>query len=158
MILRIIPFVLIFCIGCRTTSKTNQISAIAENNKDVVVLAYLIRDYMRSTGSTDFNLSDILENDTLHRVTKNFSKLEIVDWPNIWRGGYAIYFKFSDERNIDTVELLPTERIPWKIKEKKAIGRNKAQLDSDFDGVIHFHYPERFYHIAEIVLKERANE
>lgn len=157
MIYRVIPYILILCIGCRTASKTAQMSVIAEGNKDVVVLAYLIRDYMRKTSSTGFTLSDIVKIDTLGRVAKNFSRLEVANWPNVWRGGYAVYFKFSDERNKDSVKLTQYEKIPWKEKTKKKIGRNNEQIDIKFDGEIHFYYPERHYHIAEIILKAPAN-
>jgi hypothetical protein len=132
-------------------------SVIAEDNKDVVVLSYLVRDYMRKTGDTGFTLSDIVKNDTLGRVTKNFSRLEVANWPDVWRGGYAVYFKFSDERNKDSLKLTQYERIPWMVKKKKKIGRNDAQLAIKFDGEIHFYYPERHYHIAEIILKGPTN-
>lgn len=128
MIFRAIPYILILCIGCRTASKTVKMSVIAEDNKDVVVLSYLIRDYMRKTGSTSFTLSDILKNDTLGRVTKNFSRLEVANWPHVWRGGYAVCFKFSDERNKDSVKLMQYERIPWKVKTKNKIGKNDSSL------------------------------
>jgi hypothetical protein len=157
MIFRVIPYLLILCIGCRTASKTVQMNVIAEDNKDVVVLSYLIRDYMRKTGSTSFTLSDIVKNDTLGRVTRNFSRLEVANWPDVWRGGYAVYFKFSEERNKDSVRLLQYERIPWKVKTKKKIGRNDAQVAKKFDREIHFYYPERHYHIAEIIVKGPTN-
>jgi hypothetical protein len=154
MISRTICFIVILCIGCRTASKQVKTSAIADDNKDVVVLSYLIRDYMRKTDSTNFTLADILKGDTLGRITKNFSGLEIGYWPDIWRGGYAVYFKFSDRRNIDSVKLTQDERIPWKVKMRNKIGRTDAQLAKHFDGEIHLYYPERFYHITEIIIKE----
>ncbi|MFH0898414.1 MAG: hypothetical protein V1855_02455 [bacterium] len=153
MIFRVIPFILILLIGCRTASKTAQMRSIAEDNKDVVVLSYLIRDYMRKTDSTSFTLADILKNDTLGRITKNFSRLEVSNWSNSLIGGYAVYFKFSDDRNKDSVKLMQYERIPWKVKVKKEIGRNDTQRAKNFDGEIHFYYPERFYHITEIIIK-----
>ena len=129
-------------------------SAIADDNKDVVVLSYLIRDYMQKTRDTSFTLADIIKGDTLGRITKNFSSLEIGYWSNTWIGGHAVYFKFSDERNKDSVKLKQYERIPWNVKMKREIGRNDAQLAKHFDGEIHFYYPERFYHLAEIIVKE----
>jgi len=128
---------------------------IGEDNRDVVALSYLIRDYMRQTDNTNFSLSDIIKYDTLGRVTNNFSKLEVAYWSNVWIGGYAVYFKFSDNRNKDSVKLTESERIPWKVKTtKEKIGRNDEQLSINFDGEIHFYYPERFYHIVEIILRE----
>jgi hypothetical protein len=127
--------------------------AIAEDNKDVVVLSYLIRDYMRKTRSTNFTLADILKDDTLGRISKNFSRLEVADWADPWRGGYAVYFKFADRRSKDSVKLTQNEIIPWKVKIKKEIGRNYTLLAMKFDGEIHFYYPERHYHITGIIVK-----
>ena len=131
--------------------------ANGQANKDVVALSYLIRDYMRQTNNTNFTLSDIITFDTLGRVTNNFSELEVTDWPSVWRGGYAVYFKFSDNRNKDLIELLESERIPWKVKTKEKIGRNDDQLTRNFDGEMHFYYQERFYHIVEIILRKQEN-
>ncbi len=149
-----IPFIVVLCIGCRTASKTAQMSVIGEDNRDVVALSYLIRDYMRQTDNTNFSLSDIIKYDTLGRVTNNFSRLEVANWPNMWRGGYAVYFKFSDNRNKDSVKLTKSERIPWKVTTKEKIGRKDAHLAIKFDGEIHFYYPERHYHIVEIILRK----
>ena len=66
------------------------------------------------------------------------------------------YFKFTDRRNKDSVKLKPYEIIPWKVKKNKEIGKNEAQLARNFDGEIHFNYPERFYQITEIILKVPA--
>jgi hypothetical protein len=155
MFIRIIPFILILCLGCRTSSKTAQMKVIGEDNRDVVALSYLIRDYMRQTDNTNFSLSDIIKYDTLGRVTNNFSRLVVANWPNVWAGGYVVYFKFSDNRNKDLVKLTETERIPWKVNMKENIGRNDEQISQKFDGEIHFYYPERHYHIVEIILRKQ---
>ena len=157
MIFRVIPFIMILFFGCRTASKTAEMRNIAENNKDVVVLSYMIRDYMRKTNSTSFTLADIIKYDSLGRISKNFSVLEVSDWPNLWSGGYAVYFKFAVERNKDAVILSQLERIPWKVKMKKEIGRDDKQLSKNFDGEIHFYYPERHYHLVEILIKKPTN-
>lgn len=157
MIYRFIPFLLILLLSCSTATKKAQMISIAENNKDVVVLSYIIRDYMRKTNSINFTLEDIIKNDTLERITKNFSRLEVSNWPNPWSGGYAVFFKFADGRNKDKVILRQYERIPWKVKMKKEIGRNEIQFAKNYDGEIHFYYPERHYHIAEIIMKRLAN-
>lgn len=159
MISRLIPLIIILCVSvsCRATSKTAQMKVIGEDNRDVVALSYLIRDYMRQTNNTNFSLSDIIKYDTLGRVTNNFSKLVVANWPNVWAGGYAVYFKFSDSRNKDLVKLTESERIPWKVKTKENIGRNDEQLSEKFDGEIHFYYPERHYHIVEIILRKPEN-
>lgn len=154
MLFRLIPLIMILCVSCRTTSKTAKMNVIGEDNRDVVVLSYLIRDYMRQTGNTNFSLSDIIKFDTLGRVTNNFSGLEVANWSNVWRGGYTVYFKFSAKRNKDSIKLSELERIPWKVKTKEKIGRSDEQLSKNFDGEIHFYYPERHYHIAEIILRK----
>jgi hypothetical protein len=158
MIFRVIPFLLILLIGCTTASKRAQMRSIAEDNKDVVVLSHLIQDHMLKTHSTNFTLADIVKNDTLGRITKNFSRIEVSSWPNLWRGGYAVYFKFSDDRNKDAVKLMESEWIPWKVKRKKEIGRNDKQLAENFDGEIHFYYPERLYHITGIIMKSPGHK
>ncbi|HPF00760.1 MAG TPA: hypothetical protein PKY63_08850 [Bacteroidales bacterium] len=157
MFFRLIPLIIILCVGCRTTSKTDQINVIGEDNKDVVALSYLIRDYMRQTDNTNFTLSDIIQFDTLGRVTNNFSGLEVANWSNVWLGGYAVYFKFSDNRNKDSIKLTESERMPWKVKTKEKIGKNDEQLSKNFDGEIHFYFPERRYNIAEIILRKHEN-
>lgn len=157
MFFRLIPLIIILSVSCRTTSKIAQMKVIGKDNKDVVALSYLIRDYMRQTRNTNFSLSDITKYDTLGRVVNNFSKLEVANWPNVWAGGYAVYFKFSDNRNKDLVKLTESERIPWMVKTKKNIGRNTKQLSQKFDGKIHFYYPERHYHIVEIILRQPEN-
>ncbi len=157
MLFRLIPLIIILSVSCRTTSKTAQMKAIGEDNRDIVALSYLIRDYMRQTDNTNFSLSELIKYDTLGRVTNNFSKLMVANWPNVWRGGYAVYFKFSDNRNKDLVKLTETERIPWKLKTKENIGRNDEQLSQKFDGEIHLYYPERHYHIVEIILRKPEN-
>lgn len=89
---------------------------IADDNKDVVVLSSIIHHHLRKTRSTIFTLEDMLKYDTLGRITKNFSSIEVGLWPNIWRGGYAVYFKFSKERKQDTLKLTASERIPPTLK------------------------------------------
>lgn len=154
MIFRLIPLIIILSISCRTTAKKAEMRLIGEDNRDVVVLSYLIRDYMLQTGKTNFSFSDIIKHDTIGRVTNNFSKLMVAKWPNVWAGGYIVYFKFSDNRNKDLIKLTEAERIPWMVKTKKNIGRNDEQLSQKFDGEIHFNYPERHYYIVEIILRK----
>lgn len=154
MLFRSLSFVLIVCAACMTASKTAQTNKISEENKDLVALSYLIRDYMRETKNVNFTLSDIFKFDTLSKVTQNFSSLEVANWSNVWRGGYAVYFKFSKNRNKDSVELKDTEKIPWKMTLQENIGKSEAQLAANYDGEIHFYYPERFYHIVEIIVKK----
>jgi hypothetical protein len=69
-----------------------------------------------------------------------------------------VYFKFAAGRNKDSVKLIQNERIPWKLKTKWEIGRTDKQRASKFDGEIHFNYPERFYHVSEIIIKRPKNQ
>jgi hypothetical protein len=153
--MRFLPFLLILFLGCRTSKESAQMKIIGEDNRDVVALSYLIRDYMRQNDNTNFSLTEIIKHDTAGQVTKNFSRLLVANWPNVWAGGYIVYFKFSENRNKDLITLTENERIPWKVKLKENIGRNAEQLSQNFDGEIHFNFPERHYHIAEIVLRKQ---
>lgn len=152
MIVRILPIVLMLCIGCRTSEKIANTKTIADENKDVIVLSYLISDYMRKNRTTKFTLADIVKHDTLGRIAANFSELEVGNWPDPWRGGYAVYFKFTANRNQDSVKLEGYDMLPKMIKSKKPIGRNKGQLAKKFDGEIHLFYPERLYRVSEIIV------
>jgi hypothetical protein len=114
---------------------------IAESNKDVVVLSYLIKDYMVKTRRVRFTFEEIVKYDTLGRIKKSFSGIEVGNCPNPWRGGYAVYFKFAAERNKDSIKLTQTNRIPRKLKTKKEIGTTDKLRASKFDGEIHFDYP-----------------
>jgi hypothetical protein len=155
MPLRLLPFLLLLCFACKSAEKTAQKKAIASENKDVVALAYLVRDYMLQTSSANFTLSDIVQYDTLGRVTGNFSSLEVGSWPDWWRGGYVVYFKFSDKRNKDLVTLKSSEVLPWRGNTKEKIGRSDAQLSMHYDGEIRFYYPERLYRIVGITIREK---
>jgi hypothetical protein len=67
------------------------------------------------------------------------------------------FLYFITERKLYFTRLVKrteAERIPWKVKTKENIGRKDVQLAIKFDGEIHFYYPERHYHIVEIILKK----
>jgi hypothetical protein len=153
MIFRILLLLAILCTGCISASKTARMEAIAEDNKDVVVLSYLIRDHLRKTNDDHFSLADIVKGDTLGRIKNNFTALEIGSLPGIWIGGYIVYFKFAEGRNKQDIQLKSHERIPWKVTTKKEIGQSDAQIARHYDGEIHFYYQERFYHIKAIIVK-----
>ena len=150
------PFLLLIFAGCQSTSKTAQMKDVAADNKDVIVLAHLIRNHLQKTHTISFTLADIVKSDSLERIKNNFSELLVADWPNVWRGGYVVYFKFAATRNKDSIQLNTTEWTPRTANTTKNIGRNVTQLARQFDGEIHLHYPERHYHIAEIILKRPA--
>lgn len=153
MLVRIVAFLCIFCFACSSAKQTAKKELVANQNKDVIVLSYLIRDYMRKTHRTNFALSDILTTDSLTRITKNFEYIELRDWPNPIRGGYIVYYKFSKERNQDAIVLKESEKVPSVLRTKNVIGRNEKELHKKFDGELHFNYPERFYWLRGIVVK-----
>ena len=146
-------FLAVINFGCTSASKTARKQAIAEENKDVVVLSYLIRDYLRQTNNTRFSLANIVKGDTLGRIKNNFSALEVGSLPGIWIGGYIVYFKFAEGRNKAGIQLKPHEEIPWKVTTQQKIGKSEALLARNYDGEIHFYYQERFYHIKAIIVK-----
>jgi len=136
----IVLFILtIFIIGCGTTSKIAMENELIEKNKDVFILTTLIRDYLRKTKRDEINLNEILQYDTLKRISNNFEKLEVE-----YKGNIVIYYKFSSKRN-SNIELNTKER-----EEFKHIILNNKNLNSQFDGEIQFDYGERFYRIRKI--------
>jgi hypothetical protein len=154
MLFRLIPLIIILSVSCKTPSKTDQFNEIGEENRDVVALSYLIRDYLRQTHNTSFSLSDIIKFDTSGLVANKFSSLEVANWPNVWRGGYVVYFKFSANRNKDLIKLQEFKRIPRMVITNQKIGKNDDQRAQKFDGEMYFYYPERHYHIVEIILRK----
>lgn len=153
MLFRWIILLAMISVGCTSASKTARKQAIAEENKDVVVLSYLIRDYLRQTNDTRFSLADIIKGDTLGRIKNNFSALEVGSIPGIWIGGYIVYFKFAEGRNNAGIQLKPHEEIPWKVTTQPKIGKSEALLARNYDGEIHLNFQERFYNIRAIIVK-----
>jgi hypothetical protein len=148
---------MLFATACRNSAKTMKVQAMAEKNKDVIVLSYLIRDHLRKTHNTNFTIEDILKKDTLRRISGNFSALKVGSWSNPLIGGISVYYRFSNKRNADSIQLNTDELLPWKLKEKKLIGKNAAELSGKFDGEIRFNYPERHYFLNKIVFRKRQD-
>lgn len=131
-----------FISACGTTSKVNTINLIAAENKDVLILSILIRDHLRQTNERAFILSELVQNDTLKRITNNFEKVELK-----YRGGYiSVYYNFSKTRN-NKIELTDSERamLIWK----RVVTKNLGEL---YDGEIKFEYGERFNHIKKVII------
>ena len=133
-----------FLLGCGTTSNITTTNLIAEENKDVLILSSLIRDYLRQTNGRDINLNELIQKDTLQRISNNFEKIELKS-----HGGYiSVSYKLSASRN-NKVELTDKERemlngISWAAKGSTV----------QYDGDIRFDYGERFYHIKKIIVKK----
>lgn len=138
----------IFIAACGTTSQIKTINPIAEENKDVLILSNLIREHLIRTNEIELNLSELVQNDTLNRITNSFEKVELK-----YRGGYiSLYYKHSKNRN-DKIELTDSERI--MLTWKKVSSKN---LDGLFDGEIQFEYGERFYRIKKVIIKKNHDQ
>ena len=141
---RSLLLLLIFFLSCGSTSRLPETNLIGENNKDVLVLSSLIRNYLRQEKGRNFDVNEWLKSDSLARISNNFEKAEMKT-----NGAYiSVYYKFSKSRNADVVltskekELLSW--IRWSTKD----------FTADYDGEIRFDYGERFYHIKKIVVKK----
>lgn len=137
----VIVFTLLI-IGCRTTSKVTTSNLIEEKNKDVIILSVLIRDHLKRTHERDFNLNELIQNDTTKRISSNFENIKLK-----WCGGYiSVSYKFSTSRDT-TIQLTDKEKAVWKKWAKR-------KLKGSYDGEIRFAYGERFYHIKKIIVKK----
>jgi hypothetical protein len=141
---RIFIILAFFLLGCGTTSNITATNLIAEENKDVLILTSLIRDHLRRTNGRDLNLNELIQNDTLRRISNNFEKAELKS-----HGGYiSVSYKLSASRN-KNVELTSKER-----ELLNGVGWADKALPGQYDGEIRFDYGERFYHIKKIIVKK----
>ncbi len=105
----------------------------------------LIRDHLSVTNGRDFGLDELLQADTLKRISKNFDLIVLKT-----RGGYiSVYYRFSNLRNQEGIELTG--------EEKELLLRNnwyEKQVNDQYDGEIRFEYGERFYRIKKLVVKK----
>lgn len=142
--LRLFIIFTIFVIGCTITSRLTSNSPIAEENKDVLILSTFVRDYLKRTNGRIFTLSELRQIDTLKRIVANFDKAELKT-----HGGYiSVYFKFSQSRDKNKIELTEKEKdmLLWnKWKEK--------QISGPYDGEIQFAFGEKLYHIKKLIVK-----
>lgn len=138
---RLILILTILLFGCRTTTSAQTI-LISENNKDVLILATLISDHLKRTNARTLNLDELVQSDTLHRITNNFEKLELKP-----RGGYiSVYYKVTKTRDNQNIQLTDREKKLWV---KWATGN----LDGQYSGEIRLAYGERFYHLKKIIVQ-----
>jgi hypothetical protein len=138
--MRILIILTIFIGGCASTSVTNTVS---ENNNDVLILSLLVQDHLRKTDVRDINLAELLQTDTLKRISNNFEKLELKS-----KGGYiSVYYKFSESRDSKGIKLSDKEKeqtnyFKWKERD----------LKNQYDGEIRLDYGERFYRVKRIIV------
>ncbi|WP_316785588.1 hypothetical protein [Pedobacter frigiditerrae] len=132
----------IFIFGCGIKSEVSATNPIADNNKDVLVLANLIQEQLIKTKGRAINHHELIQNDTLKRISNNFEKIELAH-----HGGYiSVYYKFSNlrDRNIELTNI-----------EKKTLTKRTVimkDLGRQFDGEIQLEYGEKFYHIKKIIV------
>jgi hypothetical protein len=143
-------FIIIICTilitGCKATSPLSTIDPIAENNKDVLILSVLVRNYIRETHARTVDLNELLQHDSLNRITVNFAEAVLKYHP----GYISLYYTFSATRNTHDFVLTDREKemLRWnKFSEKK--------LKGHYDGEMKFDYGERAYHLKKIIVKKR---
>jgi hypothetical protein len=138
--MRILSILTIFIGGCASTSVTNTVS---ENNNDVLILCLLVQDNLRKTDVRDINLAELLQTDTLKRISNSFDKVELKS-----KGGYiSVYYKFSESRDSKGIKLSDKEKeltnyFRWKERD----------LKNQYDGEIRLDYGERFYRVKKIIV------
>ena len=142
--LRIFIILTIFIAACDTTSKMDARKTIAENNKDVLILSTIIRDHFKRTHEEILDLKELVNNDTLKRISSNFEKLELRSYNSC----IAVYFTFSKTRQKNNIELTAKENEMLTYKFWKA----KDLTGQQYDGEIRFAFGEQLYHITRITV------
>jgi hypothetical protein len=131
---------LIMLFGCGTTTKVDTSGITLDENKDVYILSRLIQDYFRNTNGREMNLNDLIQIDTLERISNNFETIKVELGGNI-----SVFYKFTESRDAKDIELSEIEKkeiqkFKWKIKK----------IREPFDGEIQYEYGERNYIIRKI--------
>lgn len=143
--MRILIVLSIFFIGCASTSVS---STVCQDNDDVLVLSLLIQDHLRKTDARDISLTELIEKDTLKRISKCFETVDI----KLKGGHISVYYKFSASRNSNRIELTDKEKERvryFRLTEKES--KNQS------DGEIQFDYGERFYRLIKINVNKRTS-
>ncbi len=142
---KILFIILALITGCGTTSKRPTNSVDIENNKDVFILSFLIQEQLRKTHEIGLDLNELVQMDSLNRISNNFETIEMK-----YSGGYiAAYYKFSNTRNstqieLNKIELKEIDNLKWIVKNFKG----------QFDGEIQFEFGERGYGIRKIITRQ----
>lgn len=134
----------LFLVACGATPKVRTTNVIAEKNKDVFILSNLIQEHLKRTKGRDLNLSELLQKDTLGRITNNFERVELKQ-----RAGYIlVYYQLSELRN-NKIELNNKERELLHLKRWRT-----KDLAEQYDGEIRFEYGERGYNVNTIIVRK----
>jgi hypothetical protein len=145
---RILLVLAILLFGCGTTSKVLRTDLIGESNNDVLILSALIQDYVRQSNGRDFNLHELIEKDSLRRISNSFEQTELKPRP----GYISVYYKRIRPSNIK-VELTEEERKRFKWTRWTTDG-----IKEPYDGEIRFDFGERFYRIKRIIVKKEGSQ
>ncbi|MEO7988498.1 MAG: hypothetical protein ABI663_03095 [Chryseolinea sp.] len=140
--MRILIILTILIGGCASTSVTGTLS---ENNNDVLILSILVQDHLRKTNGRDINLAELVQADTLNRISNSFKKVELKS-----KGGHiSVYYEFSESRDSKGIELSEKE------KELTNYFRwTERDLKNQYDGEIQLDYGERFYRVIKIIVNK----
>lgn len=135
----------LFLVACMPSTKTKErYKEIGERNMDVLILARLIQDELRRNRFEEINLSTIHKLDTANRIIANFEKIKME-----YENGYIVYhYKLSAARITKDILLNDREQqiFEW-------MRWSEAELKNEYDGEIRIEYPERFYNLKRIVIR-----
>lgn len=138
-------FLTAFFISCSGTAHLDDQSQIKESNNDVALLSLLIHDRLVHTNGRSFDLKEIIQQDSLSRITNQFKSLLVKS-----RAAHlAVYYQFTNTRNgmiaLTEPEKQQLQYIKWKLKK----------VNHEYDGEIWFDYPERFSRVRRIIVTEK---
>lgn len=136
-------FLLLLVTGCSVAQKKAATSPLTDN-KNVLVLAILVNNYLKENDARSVDLPTLLLRDTVGRIQQNFEKLVLKSD----KGHISAYFKFSSNR---------VENILLDEKEKEMLGRMRyavKEMAGEYDGEIQFAFGERFYRIMSITIRK----
>jgi hypothetical protein len=123
-------------------ASTSMTRTIPPNNNDVLILSILIQEHLRKTDMREINLTELVQRDSLHRISNSFDKVELQS-----KGGHlSVYYKFSKNRDTKGIELTNNEK-----EQTNYIKWTEKALKNEYDGEIQFDYGERFYRVIRIV-------
>jgi hypothetical protein len=142
---QISTILVVFFSGSLSAQQVTAPGPVADKNKDVVLLALLIKDHLTDTRERDVVLSEILQLDTTGRITGQFEEIQMKSN----KGYISVYFKFSATRVDKDLQLTADEKkmLGWiRYKQK--------DLPGNYDGEMQFNFGERFYRIRRITVKK----
>ncbi len=128
--------------GCASTSVSRTDSL---DNDDVLILSLVVQDHLRKTDARDISLTELIEKDTLHRISKSFEAVDI----KLKGGHISVYYKFSASRDSKGIELTDKEK-----EREKYFRWTEKELKNQSDGEIQFDYGERFYRLIKIIVNK----